>query len=67
MDTNQESQTIDSQLWTDKYSPKLFKELISDERQNRRCLNWFKQWKIKETIRFSRKEKEEKTQYQSVS
>ncbi|KAL8128846.1 hypothetical protein V2J09_018001 [Rumex salicifolius] len=32
------------QLWVDKYSPKSFTELLSDEHTNREVLLWLKQW-----------------------
>ncbi len=33
-----------SQLWVDKYAPRAFVELLSDERLNRQVLRWIKQW-----------------------
>lgn len=32
------------QLWVDKYRPRSFMELLSDERINRQVLRWVKQW-----------------------
>ncbi|GMH31224.1 hypothetical protein Nepgr_033067 [Nepenthes gracilis] len=32
------------ELWVDKYAPKLFTELLSDEQTNREVLLWLKQW-----------------------
>ena len=32
------------QLWVDKYAPRAFVELLSDERLNRQVLRWVKQW-----------------------
>ncbi|XP_024521567.1 chromosome transmission fidelity protein 18 homolog [Selaginella moellendorffii] len=34
------------QLWVDKYSPKSFTELLSDEQINREVLSWLKQWDL---------------------
>ncbi|GLJ40597.1 hypothetical protein SUGI_0838040 [Cryptomeria japonica] len=38
------SQTTNEQLWVDKYAPKSFTELLSDEQTNREVLRWLKQW-----------------------
>eukprot|EP00026_Physarum_polycephalum_P001668 Phypoly_transcript_01670.p1 GENE.Phypoly_transcript_01670~~Phypoly_transcript_01670.p1 ORF type:complete len:1072 (-),score=303.53 Phypoly_transcript_01670:11-3154(-) len=34
----------DGLLWVDKYSPKSFQELLSDEKTNREVLGWLKEW-----------------------
>ncbi|KAK3258339.1 hypothetical protein CYMTET_32611, partial [Cymbomonas tetramitiformis] len=34
----------EKQLWVDKYSPKAFNELLSDDRTNREVLRWLKAW-----------------------
>ena len=31
-------------LWVDKYMPKTFSDLLSDDRTNRNCLAWLKSW-----------------------
>jgi len=33
-----------SDLWVDRYSPRSFMELLSDERLNRQVLHWVKEW-----------------------
>ena len=33
-----------AELWVDKYAPKAFMDLLSDERLNRHVLRWVKQW-----------------------
>ncbi|XP_038981046.1 chromosome transmission fidelity protein 18 homolog [Phoenix dactylifera] len=38
------SQTVNEQLWVEKYAPKSFPELLSDEQINREVLLWLKQW-----------------------
>lgn len=38
------SQTTTEQLWVEKYAPKSFTELLSDEQTNREVLHWLKQW-----------------------
>ncbi|QHO12089.1 3-ketoacyl-CoA thiolase 1, peroxisomal [Arachis hypogaea] len=35
---------LQEQLWVDKYAPKSFTELLSDEQTNREVLLWLKQW-----------------------
>jgi hypothetical protein len=35
---------IGGQLWVDKYRPRSFMELLSDERINRKVLRWVKEW-----------------------
>ncbi|CAG8606190.1 3080_t:CDS:10, partial [Paraglomus occultum] len=35
---------VNTQLWVDKYRPKKFTDLSGDERLNRECLKWLKQW-----------------------
>lgn len=35
---------IHSKMWVDKYSPRLFPELLSDDSVNRRLLKWLKLW-----------------------
>ncbi|QCE05592.1 chromosome transmission fidelity protein 18 [Vigna unguiculata] len=39
-----EAQMVNEQLWVDKYAPKSFTELLSDEQTNREVLLWLKQW-----------------------
>ncbi|TKY53598.1 Chromosome transmission fidelity protein 18-like [Spatholobus suberectus] len=39
-----EAQTVHERLWVDKYAPKSFTELLSDEQTNREVLLWLKQW-----------------------
>lgn len=36
--------TRESQLWTDKYLPKNYYELLSDDKINREVLTWLKTW-----------------------
>ncbi|XP_004514027.1 uncharacterized protein [Cicer arietinum] len=36
--------TVHEQLWVDKYAPKSFTDLLSDEQTNREVLLWLKQW-----------------------
>ncbi|CAL5413737.1 unnamed protein product [Camellia sinensis] len=35
---------VNEKLWVDKYAPKSFMELLSDEQTNREVLLWLKQW-----------------------
>lgn len=35
---------VESALWVEKYAPKAFAELLSDEQVNRRALQWLKSW-----------------------
>ena len=37
-------QEVDTQLWVDKYAPKVFTDLLSDEATNRQVLQWLKAW-----------------------
>ncbi|XP_027330673.1 chromosome transmission fidelity protein 18 homolog isoform X2 [Abrus precatorius] len=39
-----ETRMVHKQLWVDKYAPKSFTELLSDEQTNREVLLWLKQW-----------------------
>ncbi|GAB2221775.1 hypothetical protein Drorol1_Dr00012963 [Drosera rotundifolia] len=39
-----EASVPNEQLWVDKYAPKSFTELLSDEHTNREVLLWLKQW-----------------------
>ncbi|CAL0303132.1 unnamed protein product [Lupinus luteus] len=39
-----EARVVHEQLWVDKYAPKSFTELLSDEQTNREVLLWLKQW-----------------------
>ncbi|KAH1229062.1 Chromosome transmission fidelity protein 18 [Glycine max] len=39
-----EAQMVHERLWVDKYAPKSFTELLSDEQTNREVLLWLKQW-----------------------
>ncbi|XP_047162022.1 chromosome transmission fidelity protein 18 homolog isoform X1 [Vigna umbellata] len=39
-----EAQMVSEKLWVDKYAPKSFTELLSDEQTNREVLLWLKQW-----------------------
>ncbi|XP_017415726.1 uncharacterized protein LOC108326633 isoform X1 [Vigna angularis] len=39
-----EAQMVNEKLWVDKYAPKSFTELLSDEQTNREVLLWLKQW-----------------------
>ncbi|KAE9338261.1 hypothetical protein PF008_g12150 [Phytophthora fragariae] len=41
---NEASQASDTVLWLDKYKPKNFLDLLSDERTNREVLTWIKSW-----------------------
>ena len=34
----------DTQLWTDKYRPKKFTDLMGDDRLNRQVMSWLKEW-----------------------
>ncbi|KAJ3114323.1 hypothetical protein HK098_007385, partial [Nowakowskiella sp. JEL0407] len=38
------SERLDGNLWVDKYSPKLYIDLVGDERTNREVLSWVKEW-----------------------
>jgi chromosome transmission fidelity protein 18 len=38
--------TVDGALWVDRYAPKAFAELLSDEQVNRRALQWLKSWDV---------------------
>ncbi len=35
---------VDSNLWVDKYRPKKYLDLLSDESTNRNLLKWLKMW-----------------------
>eukprot|EP00850_Spirogloea_muscicola_P004567 SM000019S05111 [mRNA] locus=s19:1074054:1081504:+ [translate_table: standard] len=35
---------VQAQLWVDKYTPRAFTELLSDEQTNREVLKWLKDW-----------------------
>lgn len=35
---------VDDQLWVDKYAPKNFLDLLSDDKTNRSILSWLKEW-----------------------
>lgn len=37
---------VDGSLWVDRYAPKAFSELLSDEQVNRRALQWLKSWDV---------------------
>ncbi|TKR93035.1 hypothetical protein L596_007568 [Steinernema carpocapsae] len=39
-----EGRVVDGSLWVDKYSPKTYAELISDDGINRMLLTWIKMW-----------------------
>ncbi|KAK7279105.1 hypothetical protein RJT34_24149 [Clitoria ternatea] len=39
-----ETTMVHEKLWVDKYAPKSFTELLSDEQTNREVLLWLKQW-----------------------
>ncbi|XP_058724350.1 uncharacterized protein LOC131595863 [Vicia villosa] len=39
-----ETLTLHEKLWVDKYAPKSFTDLLSDEQTNREVLLWLKQW-----------------------
>ncbi|GAA5833833.1 hypothetical protein JCM5353_003070 [Sporobolomyces roseus] len=36
----------ETQLWTDRYRPKKFTDLLGDERVHRSCLSWLKEWDL---------------------
>ena len=38
------SHEVDTQLWVDKYAPRVFTDLLSDEATNRQVLQWLKAW-----------------------
>ncbi|KAI8869045.1 P-loop containing nucleoside triphosphate hydrolase protein [Ramicandelaber brevisporus] len=40
----QQQQQQQSQLWVDKYRPRTFVDLVSDDKTNRNVLRWLKQW-----------------------
>ncbi|KAK9160494.1 hypothetical protein Syun_006835 [Stephania yunnanensis] len=42
--THLENVPVCEQLWVEKYAPKSFTELLSDEQTNREVLLWLKQW-----------------------
>ncbi|KAI4346173.1 hypothetical protein L6164_013246 [Bauhinia variegata] len=42
-----ETPIVHEQLWVDKYAPRSFTELLSDEQTNREVLLWLKQWDSK--------------------
>lgn len=35
---------VEDQLWVDKYAPKNFLDLLSDDKTNRSILSWLKEW-----------------------
>ena len=37
-------EVVRPELWVDKYAPKKFFDLITDELQNRNVLTWLKSW-----------------------
>ncbi|KAI8617322.1 hypothetical protein BC830DRAFT_1114090 [Chytriomyces sp. MP71] len=39
-----ENAVVTSKLWVDKYTPRMYVDLIGDERINREVLTWVKQW-----------------------
>uniref|UniRef100_A0A803LZB0 AAA+ ATPase domain-containing protein n=1 Tax=Chenopodium quinoa TaxID=63459 RepID=A0A803LZB0_CHEQI len=39
-----ESSVMTEELWVNKYAPRSFTELLSDEQTNREVLSWLKQW-----------------------
>ncbi|KAG0606534.1 hypothetical protein M758_9G148800 [Ceratodon purpureus] len=44
-DTNETAPSTEHEdLWVDKYAPRSFTELLSDEQTNREVLRWLKQW-----------------------
>ncbi|ORY58350.1 P-loop containing nucleoside triphosphate hydrolase protein [Leucosporidium creatinivorum] len=43
-DTPQDPADVDSTLWTDRYRPKRFTDLLGDERVHRSALLWLKEW-----------------------
>ncbi|KAL9240121.1 hypothetical protein vseg_014378 [Gypsophila vaccaria] len=43
----QESSVVTEQLWVNKYAPRSFTELLSDEQTNREVLLWLKHWDSK--------------------
>uniref|UniRef100_A0A1D1XQK4 Chromosome transmission fidelity protein 18 homolog n=1 Tax=Anthurium amnicola TaxID=1678845 RepID=A0A1D1XQK4_9ARAE len=43
-DTLHATNPVSEQLWPEKYAPKSFTELLSDEQTNREVLLWLKQW-----------------------
>ncbi|CAM6015088.1 unnamed protein product [Sphagnum balticum] len=41
-----EAPTLNESLWVEKYAPRSFTELLSDEQTNREVLRWLKQWDL---------------------
>lgn len=41
-----ETSVVTEQLWVNKYAPRSFTELLSDEQTNREVLSWLKQWDL---------------------
>ncbi|GAA5970017.1 hypothetical protein JCM3765_007278 [Sporobolomyces pararoseus] len=41
---NSNDKIIETQLWTDRYRPKKFTDLLGDERVHRSALSWLKEW-----------------------
>ena len=44
MDKNKNKNNISGDLWIDKYTPKQFSHLVTEERTNREVLTWLKSW-----------------------
>jgi len=42
--TDAKKEEVRPELWVDKYAPKKFFDLITDELQNRNVLTWLKSW-----------------------
>eukprot|EP00850_Spirogloea_muscicola_P006172 SM000029S10467 [mRNA] locus=s29:313841:321290:+ [translate_table: standard] len=42
--TTSPTSVVQAQLWVDKYTPRAFTELLSDEHTNREVLKWLKDW-----------------------
>ncbi|GAA6060295.1 hypothetical protein JCM10212_002936 [Sporobolomyces blumeae] len=40
----EEGKPVETQLWTDRYRPKKFTDLLGDERVHRQALSWLKEW-----------------------
>ncbi|CAK9866614.1 unnamed protein product [Sphagnum jensenii] len=41
-----EAPTLNESLWVEKYAPRSFTDLLSDEQTNREVLRWLKQWDL---------------------
>ncbi|KAL6076877.1 AAA domain-containing protein [Balamuthia mandrillaris] len=62
---NSSMEEAESQLWVDKYAPKAFTELLSDEKTNREVFRWLKQWD--ECVFGTKRETSSRTRFSATS